>query len=108
MTEHRRGNGGSLMCYKGQHPSRKLQWGVFLLIPLSLLWISHTVRSTQISYRIQKLEEELEKEKNKRVELEIARDRLLSLETVEAAAKRKLGLVVPQEENIVAWTLFHP
>jgi cell division protein FtsL len=55
--------------------------------------------------RIQKVEEEIRKEQKRQTALQIERDSLLSLETLEESAKKKLGLVEPKEENIVIMTL---
>lgn len=58
-----------------------------------------------MAYQIQEIENEIKKEENKRIELEIQRDQYLSLDFVESVAKKKLGLIVPKEENIVVMAL---
>ena len=70
-----------------------------------LFWVSQTVRSTQLSYQIRQIESEIKKEQIKEVELMMKKDEVLSLEKIESAAKEKLGLIVPGEENIVVISL---
>jgi hypothetical protein len=84
---------------------KRLWLGFLLLVPFLLLWVHQSVRSTQVSYQILKIEEEIRAERNRQIELEIARDRIVSLEAIENAARTKLGLVVPRKENIVLITL---
>ena len=80
---------------------RNFWLGSFALTAILLLWVSQSVRSTQVSYQIQKVEEDIKKEQKKYLELEIAKDRYLSLDSLENTASKKLGLVVPGEENII-------
>lgn len=70
-----------------------------------LLWVNQTVRSTQLSYRIQSLEDEIKKEDARRVHLKRQRDAQLSLENVEEVAKSKLGMAVPKDEDIIVIAL---
>lgn len=70
-----------------------------------LLWVSQSVRSTQMSYQILKMEKQIAKEQSKRTELEISRDRMISLDAVEKTALDQLGLVVPKKDNIIVMTL---
>lgn len=77
---------------------------VFLVTGL-LLWVSQTVRSTQLSYRIQAVELDLDQEKKRQIELNLERDELISLSRVEEIAKTKLGLIVPKDEDIVILTV---
>ena len=79
--------------------------GFVILVPFLLLWVGQTVRSTQVSYQIQKLQDEIKKESHRQIELEMQRDQFVSLESIENAAKKKLGLIVPAKENIVLITL---
>lgn len=84
-----------------EFPIRKV-WlsagGVFLFL---MVWVGQSVHSTKLSYQIQKVEEEIRKEQRTQTELELQRDRALSLESLEVAAQRKLGLVIPAEKNVV-------
>ena len=92
-------------------PVRNIQrfWlGVALAVPLVLFWVRQTVRSTQMLYDIQKVEQEIKKEGNRRADLEMKKDRILSLEALEERAKMKLGLIVPGKENIVLMALTKP
>lgn len=75
--------------------------GIFCFVLFLLLWVSQSVRSTQLSYEIQKLEEQIKEEQNMQVELKLKRDRYFSLEYVETLAKKKYGLILPPQENIV-------
>ena len=84
----------------------KRLWLAFgLLIPFLLMWVGQTVRSTQLSYQIQTLEDEFKKERARQIELQMLRDRLISLDSIEKTARNKLGLIVPSKENIVLVTL---
>ena len=80
---------------------RRFWFGVLGLILFLLLWVNQSVRSTQLSYRMQKVEQEIRQEQKRRTELELERDSLLSLENLEEVSKKKLGLVEPKDENIV-------
>lgn len=79
--------------------------GIFFLILFLLLWVHQTVQTTQISYKIQKLEEELQKEETKQIEFKMQADQYQTLEFVESVAKKKLGLIQPKENNIIVITL---
>lgn len=79
--------------------------GFIALTVMLLLWVSQTVRSTQLSYQIQSVEQEFKKEQRKRVELELQRDRVLSLESIETIARKKYGLVNPEKENVILLAL---
>ena len=83
---------------------KKLQrfWtGILVLIPLVLFLVNQTVSSTKILYQIQSISDEIEREEDRRVSLEMLRDRLTSLEFVEWTARNKLGFADPKRENIV-------
>ena len=84
---------------------RRFWLGLVLAVPLVLFWVRQTVLSTQMLYEIQKIEQEIKKERNRRADLEMKKDRILSLEALEERAKMKLGLVVPGKENIVLMVL---
>ena len=84
---------------------RQYWFGIFCIILFLLFWVSQSVRSTQISYEIQTLEDKIKEEKNKQVELKIERDRYLSLDYVETIARKKCGLIPPLKENIVLMNL---
>lgn len=79
--------------------------GLALLTGMLLLWVSQTVRCTQLSYQIQSVEQEYKKEQRKRAELELQRDRCLSLETIETIARQRYGLVNPQKESVILLAL---
>lgn len=72
--------------------------GLFLIL---LIWVSQTVRSTQISYQIQKIEEEIGKEEAKKADLEARKNQYLTLNSVDEYARKKIGLISPQEKDIV-------
>jgi hypothetical protein len=94
------------MKKRGTAAKMKRLWlGFLLLIPFLLLCVHQGVRSTQVSYQILKIEDEIKKERDRQIELEMVRDRLVSLEEIENVARIKLGLVAPRKENIVLITL---
>ena len=66
-----------------------------------LLWVSQTIRSTQVSYQIKKIEEEIKAEERKQSELEIERNRALSLDSIESSARKDLGMENAQEKDII-------
>lgn len=72
--------------------------GLFLVL---LVWVSQTVRSTKISYQIQKLEDEIRKEERIKAELEVRKNKRLSLNAVEEYAGKNLGLINPQEKDVI-------
>ena len=84
---------------------KRLWLGLVILIPFLLLWVGQTVRSTQVSYQIQKVGDEINIELRGQTDLEMQRDQFVSLESIEGAAKKKLGLIVPSKENIVLMAL---
>lgn len=92
----------------GHRGAGRLWLGVSALVFFLLLWVSQSVRSTQLSYQIQKVEEEIKKELKRQAELKWHADRILSLETLEAAARKKFNLAPPKEENVVIMTLADP
>ncbi len=80
---------------------RRFWTGIMVFIPLILLWVNQTVNSTKILYQIQKVEEELKHEHDKKIALEMLKDRMTSLEFVEWTARNKLGFVEPKAADIV-------
>lgn len=64
-----------------------------------MFWVNQTIRSTKLSYNIQKLEEDLKKEERKENQLKMNHDQYFSLESIEKKAK-ELGYEVTKEENI--------
>ncbi|OGR95277.1 MAG: hypothetical protein A2902_05955 [Elusimicrobia bacterium RIFCSPLOWO2_01_FULL_64_13] len=75
--------------------------GLFAMVSCLLVLVSLTVRSTQISYRIDAVKEEIRKEDLRNMELREARDRMISLEAIERSARKSLGLIDPAKDNIV-------
>jgi len=67
-------------------------------------WVNQTIRSTKLSYKIQKLEEDLKKEERKFTQLKMSRDQILSLESIEKKAK-EFGFEVSKGENITFITV---
>ncbi|MBI2915841.1 MAG: hypothetical protein HYY07_03180 [Elusimicrobia bacterium] len=80
---------------------KKLWTGVLILTLFLLGWVSQKIRSIQTSYDIQNLENELKKEQRRYSDLEMERNAILSLDSLEKAAKETMGLVPIKEENIV-------
>ena len=79
--------------------------GIVVFVPVVLLWVNQTVSSTKILYQIQKLEEEINHEHGRAVELGMAKDRMTSLESVEWTAKNNLGFVAAHQDDIVVITV---
>ena len=84
-----------------QKKVRRFWTGILVLTPAVLLWVNQTVSSTKILYQIQKLDDELKREQDRRITLEMLRDRMTSLEFVEWTARNKLGFVDPRSQDIV-------
>ena len=80
---------------------RRFWTGILILIPLVLLWVNQTVSSTKILYQIQKVNEEIKEEQDRKMTLEMLKDRLTSLEFVEWTARNKLGFTDPSREKII-------
>ena len=85
----------------GKNRIKRFWLGLFGLFLLLLVWVNQTVRSTQISYQIQKLEEQIKDEEDHKSELEANKNQYLSLNSIEEIARQKLGLVNPQDKDIV-------
>ena len=86
---------------QAQKKLKRFWTGILVLIPLVLFWVNQTVSSTKTLYQIQKISDEIEREENHKVALEMLRDRMTSLEFVEWTARNKLGLEDPKRENTV-------
>lgn len=86
---------------QAQKKLKRFWTGILVLIPLVLFWVNQTVSSTKILYQIQKLSDEIAREEDRKVSLEMLRDRLTSLEFVEWTARNKLGFADPKRENII-------
>jgi len=84
---------------------RRFWFGVLGVVLFLLLWVNQSVRSTQLSYRMQKVKDQIHQEQTRRTELQMERDGLLSLESLEEISKKKLGLIEPKDDNIVIMTL---
>lgn len=69
-------------------------------------WVNQTIRSTKLSYEIQKLEEDLKKEERKFTQLKMIRDQFFSLESIEKKAK-ELGFELSKEDNITFISIKH-
>lgn len=80
---------------------KKIWVGFFFLVFFLILWVNQTIRSTQTSYLIKKVEEEIKIEERKQEDLEMERNRILSLEAIENTAKEKLGMDHPKEKDII-------
>ena len=70
------------------------------VIVLLLLWVKQSLRSTEMSYRIQETEKLIEKESEQKNELEKILSQNLSLEKIESQA-RKSGWVIPSSSSVV-------
>ncbi|OGR84302.1 MAG: hypothetical protein A2901_03060 [Elusimicrobia bacterium RIFCSPLOWO2_01_FULL_54_10] len=86
---------------KAQKKVRRFWMGILALIPLVLFWVNQTVSSTKVLYQIQKLNEDLKVEQDRKISLEMLRDRLTSLEFVEWTARNKLGFTDPRRQDII-------
>ncbi len=90
------------------HPKgkiKKLWLGFLVLVFLLILWVNQTIRSTQTSYSIKKVEEEIKTEERRQSEIDIERNRFLSLDSIETEAKEKLGMDHPKEQDIILISL---
>ena len=65
-----------------------------------LLWVKQSLKSTELSYQIQTMQKEIEKEQNKKNELQEKLNKNLSLDTVEFNAKQ-MGWIVPKSSAVV-------
>ncbi|OGR99382.1 MAG: hypothetical protein A3G85_06665 [Elusimicrobia bacterium RIFCSPLOWO2_12_FULL_39_28] len=65
------------------------------------MWVGFSIQSTQLSYSINKIEDEIKKEERRLVELEMIKNKLVSLDSLEMLAKEKLGFIFTKEENII-------
>lgn len=65
-----------------------------------LLWVKQSLKSTELSYQIQTVQKEIEKEQNKKNELQEKLNKNLSLDTVEFNAKQ-MGWIVPKSSAVV-------
>ncbi|OGR79257.1 MAG: hypothetical protein A3I11_08220 [Elusimicrobia bacterium RIFCSPLOWO2_02_FULL_39_32] len=75
--------------------------GFFIGTCLLLMWVGFSIQSTQLSYSINKIEDEIKKEERRLVELEMIKNKLVSLDSLEMLAKEKLGFIFTKEENII-------
>ncbi len=82
--------------------------GILVFVSFLLFWVHQSVRSTQISYRIQKLDSEIKRERSRETEFLMKIDQWVSLESVESIAKEKLGLIVPREKDIILISVRDP
>lgn len=80
---------------------KRLWLGFLIGTCLLLLWVGLSIQSTQLSYAINKIEGEIKKEERQLVELEMTKNKLISLDVVEKIAKEKLGFIFTKEENII-------
>lgn len=80
---------------------KRLWLGFLIGTCLLLLWVGLSIQSTQLSYAINKIEDEIKKEDRQLVELEMTKNKLISLDVVEKIAKEKLGFIFTKEENII-------
>ncbi len=87
--------------HETQKSVKRFWTGILVLVPVILLWVNQTVNSTKILYQIQKIDEEMKHEQDRKIALEMLKDRMTSLEFVEWTAKNKLGFVEPKREDIV-------
>ena len=76
-----------------------------MFIPIALAWVNQTVSSTKILYKIQKIEEELKHEQDRKISLEMLKDKMTSLEFVEWTARNKLNFTDPSRQDIVVISL---
>ena len=65
-----------------------------------LFWVKQSLKSTELSYQIQTVQKEIEKEQNKKNELQEKLNKNLSLDTVEFNAKQ-MGWIVPKSSAVV-------
>ncbi len=84
-----------------KHKLKRAWLGIFAVTVFLLLCVNQSVRVTRYAYEIRKVEQDIREEKRKKSELELARDRHLSLGSVEDFARKKLGLVDSKEDNII-------
>ena len=80
---------------------RKTWFFIFILIVYLLLWVNQTVRSVQLSYQIQSVEQSISDAQEIQTQLKIKKDQLVSLKNVEKKAKEELGMISPKSKNIV-------
>ncbi|MBI2119674.1 MAG: hypothetical protein HYT97_08615 [Elusimicrobia bacterium] len=80
---------------------KRLWLGFFIGTCLLLLWVGFSIQSTQLSYSINKIENEIKKEERELVEQEMIKNKLTSLDMLEIVAKEKLGFIFTKEENVI-------
>lgn len=83
---------------------KKIQnfWLAYLGLILFLFFlVSQSVRSILLSYQIQRIENEIQMEQEKKSELGLQRNRLIHLAHIEEIAKKELGLVLPERGNVI-------
>lgn len=80
---------------------QKFWLGTLGTILFLFLLVSQSVRSILLSYQIQKLENQIRSEYEKKAELEQQRNRLIDLRHVEEIARKELGFVPSQDRNVI-------
>lgn len=86
---------------------KKFWIGLVTMVVMLLFWVRMTVQSTQLSYQIRDVEDKIRKEQRKLSDLEIQKDQYISLSSIEEAAKKKLGLISPSNENVILIPVAH-